>query len=395
MTTVTLNNVNLTYSEGSGHRCYKNVITEHDCETIFTQCTLETVCFMFGDEAYRLIQQHGFGVTKLIADVSARRQAGIPDEAIRRNGNTRNSKVLKKSGRTSIYISPYIRDIVRRNKTIFEILAGMYNTKRLAFTVGLDHLIYKSEASEESVPVLDCKLFETFGDPTSTENPFHYNCFVVGGRKTIFDTKSHPTHGQNDADGGFSILEGFDVHFEDIKTIIGPYGAHPIAKQKKQLEVSLLEDFNLKGVNDELRKLHQGRMVTRMMAGQGMVDFKPLQWVKIQTSPGDVIVFDCRLPYMTSKNRNSPPAIYIPVSLRPVSAEWYGSPKHRELVSAIRTGKAGNWQKRLFRNCNLEEFAWRSGLGAILPMSSLQRAIDVTGFSVQDNRIFGLTQYEF
>lgn len=396
MTTITLNGVNLTYSEGSGHRCYKNVITEHDCETIFTQTTLEAICFMFGDEAYRLIQQYGFGVTKLIADVGARRQAGIADEAIRRNGNTRNSKVLKKSGKTSLYISPYIRDLVRRNKTIFDILASMYNTKKLAFTAGLDHLIYKSEASEESVPVLDCKLFEVFGDPTSTENPFHYNCFVVGGSSaSVYNFKMNQTQTQNDADGGFSILENFDVHFEDIKTIIGPYGAHPIAKQKKQLDVSLLEGFNLKGVNDELRKLHQTRLISRMMAGLGMVDFKPLQWVKIETSPGDVIVFDCRLPYMTAKNRNSPPALYIPVSLRPVSAEWYGSSKHTELVSAITTGRAGNWAKRLFRNCNLEEFAWRSSLSAVLPGSSLAKAIDMSAFSDQDNRIFGLMKYEF
>ena len=396
MSSIVLNNLTLKYSEGSGHRCYKNVLTQHDCDSIYTNLTLEAVSFMFGEDAYRLIQEYGFGVTKLIADVGARRQAGIHDEAIRRNGNTRNSKVLKKSGKTALYISPYIRDIVRRNKTIFEILASMYGTKKLAFTAGLDHFIYKTEASEESVPVLDCKLFEAFGDPTSTENPFHYNCFVVGGGKTAFETKvsSGQTDSQNDADGGFSILEGFDVHYEDIKTIIGPYGAHPIAKQKKQLDVSLLDDFNLKGVNDELRKLHQVRLVTRMMAGQGMTEFKPLQWIKLKTSPGDVIVFDCRLPYMTSKNRNSPPSMYIPVSLRPVGADWYGSLKHKELVSAIKTGKAGNWAKRLFKSSNIDEFAWRSFIAAFLPRSSLASATDVSQFSDQDNLIFGLSRYQ-
>lgn len=391
MSSTVLNNLSLTYTEGSGHRCYKNVISEHDCDSLFTGLTLEAVCFMFGDEAYRLIQQHGFDVTKLIADANARRQAGIPDDHIRRNGNTRNSKVLKRSGKTAIYISPYIRDLVRRNKTIFEILASMYNTKKLAFTTGLEHFLYKSEASEESVPVLDCKFFEPFGDPTSNENPFHYNCFVVAGGKTIFDSKTN----QNDADGGFSILEGFDVHFEDIKNIVGAYGAHPIAKQKKQLEVSLLEDFNLKGVNDELRKLHQCRMLSRLTAGQPFIEFKPLQWVKLNVSAGDVIVFDCRLPYMTAKNRNSRPALYIPVSLRPVSPSWYGSPKHQELLSSIKMGKVGNWQKRLFKSSNLEEFAWRSGLSSMLPASSLQRATDTARFTDQDNLIFGISRYEF
>jgi hypothetical protein len=389
MATLTLDEATITFTEGNGYRLYKGVITDEASQSLYLNLTVEALFFVFGEDAYRLIEQHGFQATKLIADVTARRQAGIADEQIRRNGNTRNSKVLKKSGKCSLYISPYVRDLIRRNVSIFKILSAMYGTNKLAFTNGLEHFIYKSEASEESVPIIDCQLFEPFGDTTSAENPFHYNCFVVGGQTATFNkTPLDDKH----ADGGFSILENFDLHFEDIKGIIGQYGRHPIAKQKPHLDSTLLEDFNLKGVNDELRKLHHQRIASGHAT---LADFKPLRWVKLDTAPGDVIVFDCRLPYMTAKNKNSPPTLYIPVSLRPVSQSWYGSPKHQELMVSIREGKAGNWSKRLFKSCNIEEFAWRNGLSTVLPKSSLSAAVDISSFSDQDNKIFGLVEYQF
>jgi hypothetical protein len=393
MATITLEEATITFTEGNGYRLYRNVITDEASQSLYLNLTVETLFFVFGEDAYRLIREHGFQATKLIADVTARRQAGIADEQIRRNGNTRNSKVLKKSGKCSLYISPYVRDLVRRNRSVFNILAGMYGTTKLAFTNGLEHFIYKSEASEESVPVVDCQLFEAFGDPTSTNNPFHYNCFVVGGSNpsTTFNK-----HDQSENIGSFSILENFDLHFEDIKTIIGQYGRHPIAKQKPHLETTLLEDFNLKGVNDELRKLHHERILGgKIPINSPMGEFKPLQWVKLDTKPGDVIVFDCRLPYMTAKNKNGPPTVYIPVSLRPVAASWYGTAKHHELMASVREGTVGNWAKRIFKSCNLEEFAWRSGLNASLPKSSLQSSTDLASFSDQDNKIFGLVEYQF
>jgi hypothetical protein len=83
--------------------------------------------------------------------------------------------------------------------------------------------------------------------------------------------------------------------------------------------------------------------------------------------------------------------MYVPVSLRPVSKEWYGSIKHNELVSAVQHGKAGNWAKRLFKTSNLEEYAWRS-TQKNLPLSSLQNAIQTDSFDTQDKLIFGLAR---
>lgn len=409
----------VTYHEGRGYRVYTGVLPDHECEQIFNSITLEICFFIFGPGAKGLITQLGMDATKLISDPDARRKFGITDD-IRRNGNPRDSKVLKKSGKTQLYVSPVVRDHIRRNRRVFDIMATMHSTRKLAFVAGLEHIIYKPYKTEESLPILDCKIFKPFGASDSLDNPFHYTCLVCVSTGSPFQN-SPPTSSNSSSDesvdssskdeaednAGLWLLEGFDVHYDDILKIIAPSGAFPIAKQKKNIDVSLLENLNLRGINEELRRIHSSKVVSglseqlghgnlrkRSLNSAASPEFKPLAWKKVEMKPGDVLVFDCRIPYMTGRNQRSMPAMYVPVSLRPVNNTWYGTSKHRELTAGVTEGKAGNWVRRIVKSCNLEEFTWRTHQKD-LPGSNLKRVTDISSFDQHDNLIFGLSRYTF
>lgn len=458
-----LPSVRYNYSQGSGYRTYKSLISGVECESLFTNVTLEILCFLFDGHAETLISMYGFDATRLICDVNKRRARGITDDVLRRNGNPRESKVLKKSGKTALYVSPFIRNQIQRNVDLFNIAAEFYGTRKLAFTTGLDHIIYKSSMSEESLPILDCRIFEPLQDLKSQNNPFHYVmivCIAAAGGLDANDTMNQenrrgkkpnrinqtvPVHDadhyvpgfitnfvtnqqdpinhvssgldadftQSDklgpievdptANASISLLENFDLHFETIKSIIGPYGKYPIGKQKKHIDVSLLENLNIKGINDELliiHESHQRNVQNQIINGQytqqvpdgGCSGFKPLKWVNINMKPGDVLVFDCRIPYITSRNKYNTPSMYVPYSIRPVGDDWYLSVQFKQLTDAVTTGKAGNWGKRSFKGCNIEEFKWRK-TQKILPSSTIDVCTDTSKYSDQDRLIFGLDRY--
>jgi len=475
------------YTQGSGYRTYNSMISGVKCESLFTNVTLEILCFLFDGHAETLISTYGFDATRLICDVNKRRARGITDDVLRRNGNPRESKVLKKSGKTALYVSPYIRNQIQRNVDLFNIAAEFYGTKKLAFTTGLDHIIYKSSMSEESLPILDCRIFEPLQDLKSQNNPFHYVMIVCiatangldsndnqenrRGKKSIRITSppndtthyvpnfitnfvtnqpnnqnqtNNPNQPNNQnrtnylnqtncsnqideygnctsekdcsksdkpevveldptANASISLLENFDLHFKTIISIIGPYGKYPIGKQKKHIDVSLLENLNIKGINEELLAIHeshQRNIQKRAVNGQYTSDnpgadyqeFKPLKWVNIDMKPGDVLVFDCRIPYITSRNKYNTPSMYVPYSIRPVGDDWYLSVQFKQLTDAVTTGKAGNWGKRSFKGCNIEEFKWRK-TQKILPSSTIDVCTDTSKYSDQDRLIFGLDRY--
>ena len=113
---------NLKYLQGAGHRIYPQVITKDKSREIFYGVTLELCFFIFGDYAQELINCYGVNATRIISDVQYRRSLNIPDNILKRNGNPRESIILKKSGKTALYISPYIRDGIRRNINVFKML---------------------------------------------------------------------------------------------------------------------------------------------------------------------------------------------------------------------------------------------------------------------------------
>lgn len=357
----------------SSVRISLGLLSEAECSEVFYFTTLELCFFSFGDYTQDLISRYSLDTTRLICDVNSRRSLGIPDNVVRQNGNPRQSKVLKKSGKTSLYMTRPIRDIVRRNRQLLKLASELYGTEKLAFTQGLDHIIYKSYLSDASLPTLDCKIMEPLQPMTSNTNPYHYVILVC------LSKDSNPTCDEN---ADLKLLLGFERYYDEILGLISQSGIFPIAKQKKNVNFSLLEGFQLDKINDELEKIH----------ANDPVPFRKLEWKTIDMNPGDVVMFDCRIPYMTDRNKCNVPSMYMIYSMRPVGSAFYGSDNHKMLVESVTKAKIGNWKKKTFKNANREEYMWRAGFKNF-PLSTIDACIDIKDFDSIDRLIFGLDKY--
>lgn len=384
------------YTQGPGYRIYRALLPRETSEFVFNNSTVELLFYVFHEiltpeNVANLLTNYGLQVTKLICDSKLRREMGISGH--------HDSKVLKTSGKTSLYMGAHIRDHIRRNPQIFDVVASIYGNRKLAYTNGLEHFLYKPFMSEESAPVLDCKLFEPLEDVTGANNPFHYTCLVC------LSSPQDSTTGveANNNDASLCLLENFDFHYDLLRELIAPAGRYPIAKQKKKLgSVSLLENLNLHALNSELLKIHR-------LTGKPENTFRELKWKNMSMKTGDVIVFDCRIPYMTFKNRFDLPAMYVPVSLRPVSTNWYGSKSHSQVVASMSSGKVGDWERRKVKGCNLDEYSFRTTIASkinsrddvicktvkpwIKSVQGINTCTDLSSFTEHDLRLFGLVPY--
>lgn len=359
------------YEQGQGYRVYKGVLSIEKAREVFVFTTLEICFYVFGKQAEYVVKTYDLNkATQLICDSKLRKELNIPDDMIRRNGNSRESKVLKKSGKTALYFCPYVRDIIQRNPKVHEIFKNMYNDDKLAFSAGLDHLIFKPNMSDESLPILDCIITQKLEATTSLNNPYHYTCLMSLSSLNTEDASM------------ISLLINFDKYFDVIKTLILPNCKYPIGKQKKNSKVTMLEHFNLDLINKELS--------TIIKSNGG--EFSPLEWQKINMTPGDMLIFDCRIPYKIDKNKSQIPILYMPISLRNVNEKWNNSQNRVDLINAIQTGKTGDWGRRIRKNCNLDEYKWRSTESKLV-LSKLESCIKIKNFSDQDKQIFGILGY--
>ncbi len=382
------------FTQGSGYRIYHKVFDAETCRTVFGQFTLELCFFVFGEHAYKLVQQYGLETPNLISDRKKRLEHGITDQMIRRNGNPRESKVLKKTGKTSLYASPYVRDGIKKNSSLRSIMSELYGTEKLAYTQGLEHVVYKTAGTGESPTVLDCKILETLGNTTALNNGFHYTGFVcvsdgslkadspmdVASSESDSTEEDAPTNGDTvERSQTMRFLENFDFHYENIRGLMGPAGPTPLGKQKKQTDTTTFENLDVDVLNAHLTTLYQGQLV------------RPLRWIDVPLKEGDYVVFDCRLPYRTGKVKGTA-VMLVPISLRPVSAEWYSSIQHHRLLEGITKAKIGDWSKRSAKGCNLDELNWRNN-ESFLVNARIEKCTNTAEFSREDRLVFGLDRY--
>lgn len=364
--------IKLTRVLGQGYVIYGGVLTSETCTKIFRSLTEEICDYILGSASIHSIDFRS--MTRMICDPNLRSKMGVSANNIWRGGNSRESKLLKKSGKVSLYLNPEVRDYIWRNELVRTILADIYKTRIIAFSTGIDHCIYKPCMAEESIPTLDCSINHPLGKSTALVNPFHYVSMVC------------VRSSNSDNGAGLKLLTNFDIYFNLIVDMIGPCGDHPIVKQKGDKQ-TIMVGLKVDEINASLEQ------IVCNLEREGYVGplspFKPLKWESVNVSSGQMIVFDCRIPYITEKNRDPVPVVYCPVSLRPIEGHWYGSKEHKQLVESMTNGHVGDWRKRMVKKCNIEEYTWR--------VSSNVYTIDRftnCKLSNAEKKLFGLTKYK-
>lgn len=352
---------------GPGFRIYKNLIQKDQASKIFNFTTLEICFYVFGDRAQSLIDQLKFKTTQLICDAKLRNTYNVDVSEVRNSGNSRDSKVLKKSGKTSLYLCPYVREGIYHNTDVYNVLKEVYGNPNLAFSSDLDPIIYKPNMSECSIPILDCDFRSDLESSTSLNNPQHYTCFVsVSPNTTAEVSKLH-------------LLVNFDKYYDAIRYLIKNKRC-TITSQKKSHKTTILDELSVDYLNSELKKIIPS-------------NFEPLYWKRIDLEQGDMIIFDCKIPYKTSKNRSGMPQMLVSVPLRPISSDWYNTEQCKNIIRALTDGKTGDWKKRSPKNCNIDEYRWRNSLKTNLMFANMKSCTNTSSLTDSNKRLYGLIKY--
>jgi len=377
------------FNQYNGYRVYMSSISQESLNEVFLNSTTEILYLFFDDFAPALIQTYGANAINLICDPVLRNQIIPTFDSYQKVKNPRGNKAIKKTGKINLFLTTSITNNIRRSPIIYNLLSSLYGKQKLAFTNGLDPIIYKTKGSEDYPVTIDCKIFQQLETFDGLDNPFHYCCFVC---ISLYQNSGGVVDSRMEY-GQISLLENFDYHYDFVRQLIDPRGKYPIEKQKKGVDFNLLENLNIEAINKEIAdNYNKSNLENRNVKETGMKNLdnaRLLKWTTVKIQPGNILVFDCRLPYKISKNLTNTPAVYVPVSLRPIPNKWFASEKHSKLLNSVKNGKVGDWDKRTFKDCNLDEYHWR--MSKDCPnFSKLENCINLKDFKPFDRGIFGL-----
>jgi hypothetical protein len=336
---------------------------------------LEEICnYVLVEKTSELVTKFGLDVTKLFNDRDCQLENGLSEKYIRKASNSRESKIVRKNGRSDIYFSRAARSICAENTQIYNIMEELYShvmgkVVPLAFTNGLDQLIVKSFGCEENLPTVNCKMFTNFEPPTGSNNPFSYfalYCYGIDKSLTINER------------GQVSILKNFDKYYSILAKWMAPGNRFDQGRQGKGSNVTILNNFNIQSVNNALREDFNSRNASH--------EFIPMEWVTLSLCSGDFVVMDCRVPYIFHKNETNTPAIYSAVSLLPVPDDWKTSKRRTNLIQCVSTGFVGNRNTRVLKGTNSDEFSWRQNN----TIYTLDKSISHESFTTHEKMIYGL-----
>tara|TARA_R110002072_G_scaffold45565_5_gene126839 strand:+ start:22576 stop:23685 length:1110 start_codon:yes stop_codon:yes gene_type:complete len=365
----------MSYEQHDGYTIHRNLHEKEESERAYRKILEELCDFVLLDKAPELIKTFGLEVTKFFNCRNFQQDHNLPDSYVRSPSNSRESKIVRKTGRTDIYLSETAREMAGENEAIYNILHNLYAKVTqidtpLAFTNGLDQLCVKSYGCEENLPTLDCKMFESFGPPTCDKNPFHYFALYCFGACTNINIANR---------GQISILRNFDRHFTLLSKWMSPGGQFDQGRQRKGSIVTVFNNFNLNNVNNALKSHYLSRNESHL--------YLPLEWITVNLQIGELLVIDCRIPYKFHKNDNNIPAIYTTISLLPIPQDWKTSSRRTKLIKTITSGFVGDSSKRVLKGTNTNEYTWRKNNTA---QYSLDKIVDTHNFSTHNKIIYGL-----
>lgn len=352
-----------------GRRVYRAILSPELYGPYFKAIQHELCRFVYGEYASMLWER--FEERSLAACIDSEIQVkyGIPQHVTRKKANTREHKILIKTGSTQFYSSPIMRLMVYENKIIYDAIKSFYGPNtNLTYINGPDEMIVKPYNSEDSPITFDCEVLENLGKPGSaSKNPFHYYAFFCAA-------SSYKCTDEFD-DGGLCILENFDLYYEFLRLEFGARGKLPLEKQPKNIgRKTHIKALNLDLIND-------------IISHKYGVNAPKVKWVNLDLRAGDLALIDCRIPYRFCRNKNEIPTIYTQVSLEPRSIGWEGSPRQNFLRQFLRAGKVGDWNKDAHRGTNNDEYLWRRDSTGI---DSLDAVIVKGPFNVHQACIYGM-----
>lgn len=300
------------------------------CTEVGAQICLDALLFVFRDKALKICGELQEDSMRVFFDQKLRKKYDPTNLLIYRNGNPRESRLPRKTGRIDLYLNGDVFTLFRQSKELYRIFCDKYQENQLA-CYSIDAIILKPPGAEMSTPA----MYQT--NPAVSSSTYVAFICIASSEKP-------------ENSGELYIYEHFDLYFDDILNFL-----ELPRKIKKSNTLLSLTSIDPDQINDHLSTLYSNP--------------RQVRWKRIDMKAGDVIILNTKIPFRTGKNTSPSTRIFLPIMLEPENDK-----KNKVCFSEGNVIDSSGSLK------NLDEHSWRASLPADSPFSlkSVIRFTDVT-----------------
>lgn len=328
-----------------GYSVYRQILTPEQTEEVKASIIQEMEDLIFRDtpreERPSLNTSEG---RQLLVDRNLRAERGISDNAVWRNGNTRQPIYSKNCGLVNIYFNPVVQRLVTFNPKIFAAVAELAGNYNMAMIRGPDRVGMKVKGTVDMPTHLDTHLFEDGLAFTEERVQAFFNASVpedVGVRDS----------------GTIRLIPYFHRYWQIAKRYFREGGAHELSNEEYRKTIpqpwGKVFDKKLPEFNDFLQDLHNLRDNLELTDKVNQAEleqygdllqtlpttFNPLKWTCIELHAGDLMCWTHFLPHSNVRNKSHTPRITSYLRYLPYDAQkWHESDTQRVLLDNLRNG---------------------------------------------------------
>jgi len=272
----------------------------------------------------------------LLTNKLAREQAGVSDDTVWMNNNTRKPRINKSTGMSNIHFDETKLQNIDFNPQLYEAASQVNDTPYLAFRAGAERICLKAKGSTDMKRHID-------------KNPFHPEINHPRRIQSLvclsIDTEINPRDS-----GTTNLLVNYHHYWEMAAALFHPVsGLLPLPDNKRRFYVlptnwmKKYEPALQEHITGYTQYLHQGiapadRKVLdhyntwRSMGITVPSEIKRPYWKPIPMKPGDVLFWTQDLPHQSLRNKSMTPRIVAYYNLFAIDKEWYDTPEREWLV---------------------------------------------------------------
>ena len=331
-----------------GYRVYPSVYTPQEAATLRDAITTRAVELVFTNNEVQ-VDPDDPNTLKLFTDPKLRKELLADPTMIWRNGNSRDPIISKSCGMIDIHFDPTVSRMVTFAERPYEIMTKVYGTPNLVHTQGPERVSIKAQGAVDMPKHIDSNPFYP-----EVNFPQRYQAFVVAECPA-------PEEGSANKRGGLCLLTNFHHYYDFFGRMFHPHDgpldypmcdsrffvlpASPKDESFDARHLPALEEYAKMYVdylyNDEIPEAEISSFFARIKK-EGVVlprKLPELKWTPIQTSPGDMVVWDQRLPHYSLANTCETPRIVAYCSLFPVTEKWYHSEERKWTTEMFTKGE--------------------------------------------------------
>lgn len=332
--------------QSKGYQVYQGVYTPEESSKLRDAILTKAIDLVFTQQGAEVKDEDQ--ALRLFTDPKLRSSLLQNPNLIWRNGNSRDPIISKSCGMIDIHFDPVVAEMVTFSTRTYDILKKLYGCRCLVHSQGPERVSIKAPGTTDMPKHIDANPFNQ-----EVNFPRRYQALVVA---------ECPTEGPPKR-GGLCVLANFHHYFDFFGRMFNPYDgpleypdpgssrffvlpASPKSESFDGKYLPVLQEYaemycdylyhGIKPKDDDIKAFF------KILEKEGIIlpkKLPPLEWVAVETEPGDMVVWDQRIPHYSMANTTDTPRIVAYYSVFPVDDEWYGSEEQKWVEEMFTTGR--------------------------------------------------------